>query len=118
MLTAGNFLGGVWANESWGRYWGWDPKETWALISICVYALILHLRFLGSQNWYLYFSERRRARVLFGFDDLFWRELLPFWLAQLCRRRSLADPYFFILFGSDTFYPCDLGVFQTPFEFA
>ncbi|MUU26693.1 cytochrome c biogenesis protein [Helicobacter pylori] len=51
MLTAGNFLGGVWANESWGRYWGWDPKETWALISICVYALILHLRFLGSQNW-------------------------------------------------------------------
>ncbi|AFI06496.1 cytochrome c biogenesis protein [Helicobacter cetorum] len=51
MLTAGNFLGGVWANESWGRYWGWDPKETWALISICVYALILHLRFLGSKNW-------------------------------------------------------------------
>ncbi|OOQ00837.1 hypothetical protein B0X50_04975, partial [Helicobacter pylori] len=38
-------------NESWGRYWGWDPKETWALISICVYALILHLRFLGSHNW-------------------------------------------------------------------
>lgn len=30
-LTVGNFLGGVWANESWGRYWGWDPKETWAL---------------------------------------------------------------------------------------
>ncbi|PAF47797.1 cytochrome C biogenesis protein [Helicobacter sp. 12S02634-8] len=47
MLTAGNFLGGVWANESWGRYWGWDPKETWALISIGVYAVILHLRFLG-----------------------------------------------------------------------
>nr|WP_104714159.1 cytochrome c biogenesis protein CcsA [Helicobacter cetorum] len=51
MLTAGNFLGGVWANESWGRYWGWDPKETWALISITIYALILHLRFLGSKNW-------------------------------------------------------------------
>ncbi|WP_205436219.1 cytochrome c biogenesis protein [Helicobacter suis] len=46
MLTVGNFLGGVWANESWGRYWGWDPKETWALISIAVYAVILHLRFL------------------------------------------------------------------------
>ena len=30
MLTIGNFLGGMWANESWGRYWGWDPKETWA----------------------------------------------------------------------------------------
>ncbi|MDO7253250.1 cytochrome c biogenesis protein [Helicobacter cappadocius] len=46
MLTVGNFLGGIWANESWGRYWGWDPKETWALISIGVYAIILHLRFL------------------------------------------------------------------------
>ncbi|WP_305863083.1 cytochrome c biogenesis protein CcsA [Helicobacter cholecystus] len=50
MLTVGNFLGGVWANESWGRYWGWDPKETWALISICVYAIILHIRFLGIKN--------------------------------------------------------------------
>ena len=44
MLTIGNFLGGMWANESWGRYWGWDPKETWALISIMVYAAVLHLR--------------------------------------------------------------------------
>ena len=46
MLTIGNFLGGVWANESWGRYWGWDPKETWALISIVVYIIVLHIRFL------------------------------------------------------------------------
>jgi cytochrome c-type biogenesis protein CcsB len=44
MLTIGAFIGGVWANESWGRYWGWDPKETWALVSILVYAIILHLR--------------------------------------------------------------------------
>jgi cytochrome c biogenesis factor len=34
----------MWANESWGRYWGWDPKETWALISIMVYAFVLHTR--------------------------------------------------------------------------
>jgi len=46
MLTIGNFLGGMWANESWGRYWGWDPKETWALISILVYAFILHMRLI------------------------------------------------------------------------
>ncbi|MDE5602975.1 MAG: cytochrome c biogenesis protein CcsA, partial [Helicobacter sp.] len=46
MLTIGNFLGGVWANESWGRYWGWDAKETWALISIAIYAVVLHVRFL------------------------------------------------------------------------
>ena len=46
MLTIGNFLGGMWANESWGRYWGWDPKETWALISIIIYAAVLHLRII------------------------------------------------------------------------
>ena len=46
MLTIGNFLGGMWANESWGRYWGWDPKETWALISIMIYAFVLHLRLI------------------------------------------------------------------------
>lgn len=44
LLSIGNFLGGQWANESWGRYWGWDPKETWALISIMVYAFVIHAR--------------------------------------------------------------------------
>ncbi|MDP2422747.1 MAG: cytochrome c biogenesis protein CcsA, partial [Bacteroidales bacterium] len=42
LLTIGSFLGGVWANESWGRYWGWDPKETWAMVTILVYAFIVH----------------------------------------------------------------------------
>jgi len=46
MLTIGNFLGGMWANESWGRYWGWDPKETWALVSIMIYAFVIHTRFV------------------------------------------------------------------------
>lgn len=46
MLTIGNFLGGQWANESWGRYWGWDPKETWALISIMIYAFVIHTRLI------------------------------------------------------------------------
>ncbi|MDO9152684.1 MAG: cytochrome c biogenesis protein CcsA [Paludibacter sp.] len=50
MLTAGCFIGGVWANESWGRYWGWDPKETWALVSILVYSAILHLRNVPKLN--------------------------------------------------------------------
>ena len=48
MLTIGNFLGGQWANESWGRYWGWDPKETWALISIMIYAFVIHSRFVPA----------------------------------------------------------------------
>lgn len=48
LLTIGSFLGAVWANESWGRYWGWDPKETWALITMLVYAFILHMRLIPS----------------------------------------------------------------------
>ncbi|MCF6309315.1 MAG: cytochrome c biogenesis protein CcsA [Sulfurimonas sp.] len=47
LLTIGNFIGGVWANESWGRYWGWDPKETWALVTILVYVFTTHMRFVS-----------------------------------------------------------------------
>jgi cytochrome c-type biogenesis protein CcsB len=50
LLSVGTLLGGVWANESWGRYWGWDPKETWALVSILVYAAILHFRWIPRLN--------------------------------------------------------------------
>ena len=46
LLVIGNFLGGIWANESWGRYWGWDPKETWSLVTIIVYSFILHMRLI------------------------------------------------------------------------
>jgi len=54
LLTVGAFIGGVWANESWGRYWGWDPKETWALVTILVYSFILHLRKVpGLYNHFL-----------------------------------------------------------------
>ena len=42
LLTAGIFIGAVWANISWGRYWGWDPKEVWALITMLVYSVTLH----------------------------------------------------------------------------
>ncbi len=48
MLTIGTFLGGQWANESWGRYWGYDAKETWALISIMIYAFVIHARFVPA----------------------------------------------------------------------
>ena len=46
MVSVGTYLGGVWANESWGRYWGWDAKETWALVTILVYAFILHMQLI------------------------------------------------------------------------
>jgi cytochrome c-type biogenesis protein CcsB len=59
LLTVGNFLGGVWANESWGRYWGWDAKETWALISILIYATVAHLRYIPK-----FYTEFRYSMIL------------------------------------------------------
>ncbi|KLT67858.1 cytochrome c biogenesis protein CcsA [Flavobacterium sp. ABG] len=56
MLTIGNFLGGQWANESWGRYWGWDPKETWALISIMIYGFVIHARFVPALRGKWFFN--------------------------------------------------------------
>jgi len=56
LLTIGTFLGGVWANESWGRYWGWDPKETWALISMLVYAFVIHMRFIPGLRGFFAFN--------------------------------------------------------------
>tara|TARA_B110000263_G_scaffold66607_1_gene57583 strand:+ start:1221 stop:4292 length:3072 start_codon:yes stop_codon:yes gene_type:complete len=56
MLTIGTFLGGVWANESWGRYWGWDPKETWALVSVLVYVFILHMRLIPALSGFYIFN--------------------------------------------------------------
>jgi cytochrome c-type biogenesis protein CcsB len=53
LMTTGTFLGAVWANESWGRYWGWDPKETWALITVVVYAIVTHIHLVkkGNRTW-------------------------------------------------------------------
>lgn len=50
LMTIGTFLGAVWANESWGRYWGWDPKETWALITIVVYTIVTHMHLVKKWN--------------------------------------------------------------------
>ena len=55
LLTIGVFLGAVWANESWGRYWGWDPKETWALVTVIVYAFVVHMRMIpGFKGTYAF----------------------------------------------------------------
>lgn len=66
MLTIGTFIGGIWANESWGRYWGWDAKETWALVSVLVYAIILHLRLIPALNRPIVIS----TMSLFGFSSV------------------------------------------------
>ena len=56
LLSVGTFLGGVWANESWGRYWSWDPKETWSLISMVVYALVIHSKMIPKMRGEFIFS--------------------------------------------------------------
>ncbi len=67
LLTIGTILGGVWAADSWGRFWGWDPKETWALISIVVYFVMLHARHVG---WIRDFGLAVAAIV--GFGAIVW----------------------------------------------
>lgn len=66
MLSVGTYLGGVWANESWGRYWGWDAKETWALVSILVYAFILHMRMVPKLRGLYAFN----VATLFGLASI------------------------------------------------
>lgn len=53
LMCIGTFLGAIWANESWGRYWGWDPKETWALITIVSYTIVTHIHLIkkGNNDW-------------------------------------------------------------------
>lgn len=67
LLTAGTILGGVWAADSWGRFWGWDPKETWALISIVIYFAILHARHV---RWLRDFGMAMWA--VLGFIAIVW----------------------------------------------
>lgn len=66
MISVGTYLGGIWANESWGRYWGWDAKETWALVTILVYSFILHMRFIpGLRGAYAF-----NVATLFGWASV------------------------------------------------
>lgn len=66
LLVIGNFLGGIWANESWGRYWGWDPKETWSLVTIIVYSFILHMRLVPGLRSTFSFN----FMSMFGFSSV------------------------------------------------
>lgn len=77
ILTFGTFLGAVWANVSWGNYWAWDPKETWALVTILVYAATLHSRSLSGRkargfasarffHWYTIFAFLSVLITYFG----------------------------------------------------
>ena len=76
----------IWANESWGRYWAWDPKESWALITILVYAFIVHMRFMPGLKS-LYPFNLAAVLGLFKCDhDLLRGKLLPVRYAFICQR--------------------------------
>ncbi|MFW6100453.1 MAG: c-type cytochrome biogenesis protein CcsB, partial [Bacteroidota bacterium] len=66
LLTIGTFLGAIWANEAWGRYWGWDPKETWSLITIIVYSFVVHSRHIPGFNSLFAYN----VLSLFGFSSV------------------------------------------------
>ncbi|MDE5795855.1 MAG: cytochrome c biogenesis protein CcsA, partial [Muribaculaceae bacterium] len=70
LLGAGIFIGAIWANQAWGRYWGWDPKETWALVTFFVYCLPLHPRVIPALS---------RPRVLSWFLTLAFLTVLMTW---------------------------------------
>ena len=69
LLTAGTILGGVWAAEAWGRFWGWDPKETWALITLLGYLSILHARYI---NWVKHIGTAIGAILAFWLVVMTW----------------------------------------------
>jgi ABC-type transport system involved in cytochrome c biogenesis permease subunit len=69
LLAIGTILGGVWANYAWGRFWGWDPKETWALIALLLYIFALHGRLAG---WWGNFGLSVAAVVCFNGVLMAW----------------------------------------------
>lgn len=76
LLAAGIFTGAVWAGESWGRYWGWDPKETWALVTLLVYALPLHTasvpRLRSPRAWHAYMLGAFLTVLMTYFGVNYW----------------------------------------------
>jgi cytochrome c-type biogenesis protein CcsB len=81
LATVGTFLGGIWANESWGRYWGWDPKETWSLIIILCYTIVLHFRLI----------PKMKSRLIFNISSViaFGSVLMTFFGLNYYFRKSL-----------------------------
>ncbi len=69
LLAAGTILGGVWADYSWGRFWGWDPKEVWALIALLGYLAVLHARYVG---WVGHFGLAALSVACFSLVVVAW----------------------------------------------
>jgi len=83
-LTLGIVTGAIWAQNAWGRYWGWDPKETWALVTWLWYLLILHVRPL--RRWR---GRRLAALAVAGFGLVLFTFAGVPWLVRTVRLESL-----------------------------
>jgi cytochrome c-type biogenesis protein CcsB len=83
-LTLGILTGAIWAQNAWGRYWGWDPKETWALVTWLWYLLILHVRPLRSWR-----GQRLAGLVVVGFGIVIFTFIGVPWLVRTVRLESL-----------------------------
>jgi cytochrome c-type biogenesis protein CcsB len=98
LLGVGTFLGGIWAAESWGRFWGWDPKETWAFIALVVYIIPLHARYIG---WVRDFGMAVSSVVCFSAIVMSWYGV-NFVLAAGLHSYGMGDggPWTIFLLGS------------------
>ncbi len=112
MLTIGTFLGGVWANESWGRYWGWDPKETWALVTVLVYAFIAHMRMVPGLRGLFAFNLASLVGFQLGDHDLFRGEFLFIRTSFLCQGRPAAHSSVCILHCRCSICHCTYSLYQ------
>jgi ABC-type transport system involved in cytochrome c biogenesis permease subunit len=83
-LTLGILTGAIWAQNAWGRYWGWDPKETWALVTWLWYLLVLHLSPLPRWR-----GRRLAALVVAGFGVVLFTFVGVPWLVRTVRLESL-----------------------------
>jgi cytochrome c-type biogenesis protein CcsB len=95
LLSIGTFLGGIWANESWGRYWSWDPKETWSLITMIVYALVIHGKMMPKLRGEFIFSLLSFLSFFFVLMTYFG---VNFYIAQGLHSygQGVADGYWWI----------------------
>jgi cytochrome c-type biogenesis protein CcsB len=83
-LTMGILSGAIWAQSAWGRYWGWDPKETWAAVAWLWYLLVLHLRPLPGWG-----GRRLASLALVGFGIVLFTFVGVPWLVRVVRLESL-----------------------------
>ena len=95
LLATGTILGGVWANYSWGRFWDWDPKETWALVTLLGYLFVLHGRIAGK--WAGFGMAVGAAlgfqgvfMAWYGVNFVLWRRFAQLWLRHGRLRLGIA----------------------------